>query len=80
MFHCVLIFDVLKKLADSFQERDIELLLVLLKSKCQSCRETIYYIGGLATKETITLFSIAIDSSVLRFMENHNSFLFFGHI
>ena len=33
VLHCLLIFDILNKLADNFGQRDIELILVILKSK-----------------------------------------------
>jgi nucleolar MIF4G domain-containing protein 1 len=33
VIHCLLVFDILKKLAESFQQKDIELIVVLLKSK-----------------------------------------------
>ena len=31
--HCLLIYDVIRKLVETFTERDVELLLLLLKSK-----------------------------------------------
>ena len=38
--HSILLFDILKKLTEGFQEKDIELLLLLLKSKLSdmSCK------------------------------------------
>ena len=33
VIHCVLIYDVIRKLVESFTERDVELLLLLLKSE-----------------------------------------------
>ena len=33
VIHCVIIYDIIRKLVESFTERDVELLLLLLKSK-----------------------------------------------
>ena len=33
VIHCLLVFDILKKLTESFHEKDIELIMGLLKSK-----------------------------------------------
>lgn len=33
IIHCCLIYDIIRRLVDSFTGRDIELLLLLLKSK-----------------------------------------------
>ena len=33
MIHCLLIYDIIRKLVESFKERDVELLHLLLKSK-----------------------------------------------
>ena len=31
--HCVIIYDIIRKLLETFSERDVELLLLLLKSE-----------------------------------------------
>ena len=33
VIHCLLIYDVIRKLVETFTERDVELLLLLLKSE-----------------------------------------------
>lgn len=48
--HSLLIFDILKKLVSSFSEKDIELMLLLLKNVGFSLRKD----DALALKEVIT--------------------------
>ena len=48
--HCLLIFDILKKLVSSFTEKDIELILLLLKNVGFSLRKD----DALALKDLIS--------------------------
>ena len=33
VIHCLLVYDIIRRLVDSFTEKDVELLLLLLKSQ-----------------------------------------------
>lgn len=44
VIHCLLVYDIIRRLVDSFTEREVELLLLLLKSQCSSLIPILRYL------------------------------------